>query len=297
MGQLRNALRAYAVAGKDPAETMECLNRMLVDAGREYMATVVYGILDPETGRLHYVNAGHPPPLLASSGHSSRFLEDASGVPLGAAEYSQYRESRAALGSGDTLVLYTDGLVEERTEPLDTGMRRLQHVVAAGPSPVDELCAHIVEGCLGGNTGQDDAAVLAIRLVAMGDRIAFRLPAEPGTLAPLRSALRRWLSTAVTDEEMFQVLLACGEACTNAIRHGASGDGSHFEVVGERGDDLSIAISDDGRWREPRANGGGRGLSIIESCVDDLDVVSSSSGTELRMRWRLASSRLASVDA
>ena len=76
MGQLRNAVRAYAFEGKSPGEVMDCVNGLLLDAGSEHMATMIYAVLDPESGELRMVNAGHPPPLLVARG-TARFLEGA----------------------------------------------------------------------------------------------------------------------------------------------------------------------------------------------------------------------------
>jgi anti-sigma regulatory factor (Ser/Thr protein kinase) len=116
------------------------------------------------------------------------------------------------------------------------------------------------------------------------------MPAEPGILAPLRATLRRWLTqVGATEAEAYELLTACGEACTNAIRHASGPRRSDFEVTAAVVDgDVQIRVRDRGTWREPRGNVGGRGLPIIEAYVDDLDVVRTPSGTEVRMRRRLA---------
>ena len=140
----------------------------------------------------------------------------------------------------------------------------------------------------------DDVALLAVQLLALEDHLHLRVPAQPGALAPLRATLRRWLSRAGASEvEAYEVLTACGEACTNAIRHASGPLRSEFEVeaaVVEGG--VEICVRDQGTWRERRSDVGvavgGRGIPIIEAYVDELEITPSPSGTEVRMRSRLS---------
>jgi GAF domain-containing protein/anti-sigma regulatory factor (Ser/Thr protein kinase) len=289
MGQLRNALRAYAVQGKSPGQVLDSVSHLIFESGQEHMATIVLALLDPETGELCYADAGHPPPLLARSDGSSSFLEGTGGLPVGAFPGARYGDATVILAPGDTVVMYTDGLIEERSESLEAGLARLRESAAGSATmSLDDLCGHIVSTALDGRDVQDDAAVLAVRLLPLGDRLAFRLPADPSALAPLRATLRRWLAAAgASEEERYEILVACGEACTNAIRHGTGGASGEFEVDAELNGDVVIAVRDHGRWRSPRAGVGGRGLSIIEHYVDEVDVVRSATGTEVRMRRRL----------
>jgi anti-sigma regulatory factor (Ser/Thr protein kinase) len=136
----------------------------------------------------------------------------------------------------------------------------------------------------------DDVALLAVQLMALGDRLQLKVPALPGVLAPLRATLRRWLTRAgATETEVYELLTACGEACTNAIRHARGPARSEFEVQAAVADAVvDIRVRDRGSWRESRPGVGGRGLPIIEAYVDDLDIVRGPSGTEVRMRRRLA---------
>jgi anti-sigma regulatory factor (Ser/Thr protein kinase) len=126
--------------------------------------------------------------------------------------------------------------------------------------------------------------------VALGDHLQLRVPAQPGALAPLRATLRRWLLRAgASESETYEILTACGEACTNAIRHASGPLRSEFEVdaaVVEGG--VEIRVRDQGSWRERRSDVGGRGLPIIDAYVDELEITPSPSGTEVRMRRRLS---------
>ena len=289
MGQLRNAVRAYAFEGRSPAEVMDQVNGLLLDAGSEHMATMVYGVLDAETGDYRYVNAGHPPPLLVAPGGKGRFLDGATGPPVGSLATARYSEATIRLDPGSTLLLYTDGLVEDRTTPLEEGLQRLSEAVVGGPDELEAFCSHVMRRAIGVTPCDDDVALLAVQLLALEDHLHLRVPAQPGTLAPLRATLRRWLLQAGASEaETYEVLTACGEACTNAIRHASGPLRSDFEVDAAIVEDgVEIRVRDRGSWRERRTDVGGRGLPIIEAYVDEFEITPSPSGTEVRMRRRL----------
>jgi anti-sigma regulatory factor (Ser/Thr protein kinase) len=186
------------------------------------------------------------------------------------------------------LLLYTDGLVETRTTSLEVGLARLRDAVREGPVELEALCSHVVRRGLVDGPGQDDVAVLAMQLLPLGDRLQLRLPAEPTVLAPLRAILRRWLTQeGASPQECHELLTACGEAATNAIRHAGGPPGAHFELETAHNEYIEICVRDHGHWREPRPGVGGRGIDIMGAYVDDLDIIRTPSGTELRLRRRL----------
>ena len=290
MGQLRNAVRAYAFEGKPPGEVLGCVNGLLLDAGSEHMATMIYAVLDPGSGELRMANAGHPPALLVPAEGRARLLDGPNGPPVGALPAARYAEGCTVLTPGTTLLLYTDGLVEDRATSLEQGLDRLREAATGGPAEPEALCSHVVRRILGDAPNDDDVALLAVQIMALDERLHLRVPAQPGVLAPLRAVLRRWLIQAGASEtEAYEVLTACGEACTNAIRHASGPLRSDFEVdaaVVEGG--VEIRVRDRGSWRKPRRDVGGRGLPIIEAYVDELEVSPGPGGTEVRMRRRLA---------
>ena len=294
MGQLRNALRAYAIDGKEPGQVINALNVLITDAGAEHMATMVYGVMDPAKSQFCFASAGHPPILRRTGSGETGYLEGVGGLPLGAIAGNWYEETSIHLEGGDTLILYTDGLVEDRTSTIDAGLTRLRE--AAGAVAVDDLqafCRDVADGVLQGQPCTDDMAILAVRLEPVGDRLILRLPSETNVLGSLRATLRRWLEAAgASDQETFELLVACGEAATNAIRHATGASGGHFQVEAEIDGDVVVTVSDEGRWRDRRAGIGGRGLPIIESYVDTLEVDRGPDGTQVRMRRRLASQEL-----
>ena len=297
MGQLRNALRAYALDGKEPGQLINALNVLITDAGTEHMATLIFGILDPARRVFCFAVAGHPPPLrVGASGHAS-YLEAVGGLPLGAMAGNWYEESSFEISGGDTIILYTDGLIEERTSAIDAGLARLKEAASAASTTAAEdlegLCADLSERVLQGRPCTDDMAILAVRLQAVGERLSLRLPSETNVLGSLRATLRRWLEAAgASEQETFELLVACGEAATNAIRHANGPGGGEFEVEAKLDGDVCVTVRDHGRWRNGSGAIGGRGLPIIESYVDSVEVDRGVDGTEVRMRRRLASQEL-----
>jgi GAF domain-containing protein/anti-sigma regulatory factor (Ser/Thr protein kinase) len=288
MGQLRNALRAYALDGKSPSEIMTLLNALLfLEAGDERMATVICIVLDIETGELCYSNAGHPPAMIASREGTVRLLEE-HGAPVGVLPSARYGEHVAVLAPGETLVLYTDGLVEDKHTPLDDGLERLATAIGGAPNELDALCEHVMVETIGTRDTSDDAALIALRLEPLPAHLQLHLPADPRVLPPLRATLRRWLTAAgANEQECYELLVAACEACTNAIRHSGGPRRGKFEFEAQLNGDLSMAVRSRGPWRKPSSREGGRGLTIIEAYVDHLDIDRSDRGVEVRMQRRL----------
>lgn len=289
MGQIRNGLRALALDGHGPGEVLTRMNRMLHLAGpTNAMATVVFGAFDPETGTLRVANAGHPPPLILGIGTVPEFFETAVGMPLGAWPRAQYAETMTTLTPGATILLYTDGLVEDRRTPLEVGLARLKAAVARTSGEPDDVCDQALGVIADRTDATDDVALIAMRALPLGRHLTLRLPARPATLQPLRSTLRRWLvAVGATDDEAFDILVASGEACTNAIQHGRFGaDDFLFEAAADR--DVCIAVHSSGAWREPRRTEGGRGLQIMRDLMDAVDVSPFGDEVHVTMRKRVS---------
>jgi GAF domain-containing protein/anti-sigma regulatory factor (Ser/Thr protein kinase) len=293
MAQLRSALRAYIWDRQSPAEALSRLNTLLYGLEREGMATVMVAILDPITTKLRLANAGHPPLLLARSDEEPEFIGEGLGPPLGAVPFARFQERVIELRANDMLVVYTDGLVEDRGTTLDSGLGRLRDAVSEGGTDVEALSDHILEACLGERYVDDDVAVLILRALSIGDRLSLRMPAEPRMLARFRQTLRRWLHEHdIEDPIALDVLVACGEACNNAIEHGKAMRDGTFEVeaaiTGQGADlGLEVLVRNQGSWRERRDDGGGRGLPVMEGLMDSVTVEEKEGGIEVRMRHRL----------
>jgi PAS domain S-box-containing protein len=295
MGQLRNAFRAYGLVESSPSEVVARINRLVMTGVEEVMATVLYLVLDRETGELSFSAAGHPPPLvLAPDG--PRFLEGGRSVPIGAADPAVFREATAVLAPGSSLLLYTDGLVERRDEPLDRRLDKLAEVAGAAGEGLDTLCERVIEAVLGEGDPGDDVALLAVRpLPAPSDRISLTLPAEPGSLGGLRRRLARFLhATGATETEQYEVTLTICEAAGNAIEHAYGPSDATYEVeVAFASGELVATVRDTGNWRARRDEHRGRGLNIIEGLMDEVNVTADAEGTVVTMRRRLAAARAA----
>jgi anti-sigma regulatory factor (Ser/Thr protein kinase) len=174
-------------------------------------------------------------------------------------------------------------------------LERLARVVPGDTA--EESCATVISALLGHVDPGDDAAVLVVRTNPVGADapLQVELPAKPSSLALLRGALRRWLSTAGADPDLeMRVLLAIGEAATNAVEHAYGPAGGPLEVeVWSHPDGVEARVRDHGSWREARGQGRGRGLSIIEQCADRVEVGRGPDGTSVRLRFEVRSEGVA----
>jgi anti-sigma regulatory factor (Ser/Thr protein kinase) len=252
------------------------------------VATVLYMVVDAENGRLHFVSAGHPPPLLMKVDRTTSFLEHAPLPPLGVAWPTRFEGREADLHPGDTVLLYTDGLIERRGEAIDIGFARLREVTSDGPADLERLTSHVLARAPGETDLHDDAALLALRLLEpAAARLEVDLPAEPESVALVRQALERWLTKAgESEDDIFAIKLAVSEACANAIEHAYGPEPGHvFHFEGQRVQGgVLLEVSDSGRWRSPRGSQRGLGLSLIEQMVDSFEVRRTPTGTTVRMR-------------
>ncbi|MEU6178803.1 PP2C family protein-serine/threonine phosphatase [Streptomyces coeruleorubidus] len=166
MGMLRSALSAAIRAVPSPAQALEVLGLYARAVDGALATTVAKVLVDPRSRLIIYSNAGHPPPILLSPDGGCRLLDQATDPPLGARpEHVPRPQAGLSYTRGDTLVLYTDGLIERRGEDIDTGLTRLIDALAQyGTLPVenlaDGLLAHM--GVSGG--GRDDIALVVVRL-------------------------------------------------------------------------------------------------------------------------------------
>jgi GAF domain-containing protein len=160
MGQLRATARAHVYAGLGPAEVLSRIDTELMRLEQDQIATVLLGVLDPTTGTLRVASAGHLPPLVRSADGDVHYLEVTPGPPLGTGQ-GGYLEVEVKLAVGATVLLYTDGLVEDRWLPIDEGLATL--AAAASTSREPELLCDRALVALGRDTEHDDdTAMLAV---------------------------------------------------------------------------------------------------------------------------------------
>ena len=290
MGSYRSALRAFAVQGLSPGQVAPLIARFATALGNVRMATYVYGVIDANRNCFTFVNASHPAPMLVRTDGTAEVLTAPLLPPLGASVMPVVEETRVKLEPGVTLVLYTDGLVERRGERLVTRQAELHAAAAAAPAEPDLLCESLIDAMVGGGAPADDVAILAFqRALTAEDSLNLRVAARPEELAAIRRLLRGWLTDAGADRRAIEaILLASGEACTNAIEHAYGPGEQTFELEGARdGDDIVLVIRDQGSWRAPRGQNRGRGLGLMETFMDEVEVSPSENGTAVRMRRRI----------
>ena len=289
MAQLRTALRAYAFEGHSPVQVVEHVNRLLEHIRPATMTTGAYLAVDPEAESLTMVSAGHPPPLVIAPDGSASYLPVTGDVALGVSPVSRYREHELPLPTGSTIVLYTDGVVEVRGEPLDVGLERLRQIALRGHDSMEALCDAVIGELVADGKPSDDVALLAVRVEPLEDTLVTSWPAHAGVLADLRHLLRRWLRHHGADrDELYDITVACQEACANAIEHAYGPGEQTFELeAAERDGTIEITIRDQGRWRRSRGTHRGRGMPIMESLMDSVEIDRTAQGTSVILRRRL----------
>ncbi|MFB4317932.1 SpoIIE family protein phosphatase [Actinomadura sp. 21ATH] len=167
MGRVRNALRALALNDPRPAAVLAGLDRLFsATEDEEQFTTVAYAVIDPETGRGAFSNAGHPPPLLISADAPARVSSLEPGTPLGWP--SQRQQTSFSIETGNTVVFYSDGLVENRRRGVDAGLEELVAVAADAPPEVvgdpERVVDFLVDRMLAGYEQVDDVTVLALHV-------------------------------------------------------------------------------------------------------------------------------------
>jgi PAS domain S-box-containing protein len=271
MGQLRNALRGYALEGHPPTVVLERANRFLCLLEPDELATCCYVELDPREGTATIVSAGHPPPLLVGASGIPMFPEIEPGPPIGCDPETSYSETTVLLHDGARLLLYTDGLVERRDASLADGMRALADAVAgvAGATP-DEIADAVLA------TGRpaslaDDTALLVLAVgprEELGREVKRRLPCDPASPAVARhfvgDVLAEWGHAELVD--VAQLLVS--ELVTNGVLHTATSLELRLRVLD---DVLRVEVHDGSaerplRLQEARAEDtAGRGLYLVEA--------------------------------
>ncbi len=302
MAQVRGVLRgvAHSLDGS-PAQVLTGLDRAMDDLGVDALATAVLARVEcggdlEDGGRwLRWSNAGHPPPVIVRPDGSSELLRSEPELLLGVQPSTSRTDHRTPLPPGTTLLLYTDGLIERRGEPLGAGMEWLRHRVASlAALPLDSLCDALLAELP--TDADDDVALLALRVEAADGPPrrppgpARRSPNRPADEVPVAlSRSRQDVSlvlppdaTAVRRARSFvrnhcraagipaaacdTVALLTSETVTNAFIHGRSEARLRLVV---RPDRIRVEVGDDNSRHPVRAERqddalDGRGLNILD---------------------------------
>ncbi len=289
MGRIRSALRAFALEEDDPAEVLERLDRNVQHFEDGVMATALYGIFEPSLEELTLSSAGHLPPVLGSVDRPAAPLSLPVDLPLGVSVGPPRRTTKIRLEAGSLLFLYTDGLVERRYRPLDAGLDMLCDALIVDGA--ESACTSAVRELIGVQSVPDDVAVLAVHRIAGAQLVPLDLvvQATPRSLAEARAAVRRWLVAArASSEEIADVLVAVGEACSNVVEHAYGVSGGILMVsVRLDGPEVVSVVRDHGLWRSARGGDRGRGMTLMQQCSDRFDITTDQGGTTVTMTHRL----------
>ena len=299
MSQLRSALGAAALATNDPAAVIDLLDRYAQTLDDAAFATVAYAIIDTAAGTVSYACAGHPYPLVVGPEGTVTWLHDGRRPPLAVRSFkppSGAPTGGVALPPGSLFLLYTDGLIERRSEPLEKGFARLTAAAAScAKLPASQACRDIISQMTPGQGYADDVAIIAVR--PTGTTAASLVDAMPASLSELRPArhrMRDWLADlGVSRATTHDVLLGTGEALSNAIEHGSDLDPRRtvsIEAFAAQ-DELSVTVTDPGRWLKDSAasrdSQRGHGLKLIHGLATYSQTERTFLGTQVTMTYRL----------
>jgi PAS domain S-box-containing protein len=294
MGQLRHATRAYALEGHSPGAVLDRLDRLVRSLEGGQMATVVYLVVEPDLASVRLASAGHVPPLIIGPDGRAEYLETSRNPPLGVFESTAHGEVELELEPGSTLLLYTDGLVEQRGVSIDVGLDALRAAAQDPGEDLEALCERLVAALHELHDPHDDIALLALQSLPISNEpLNVKLPAEPEQLGALRRRLARWLrARGVAEEDVNALQIACHEACSNAIEHGFRfGPGDVLVEAAHEDGRIVIDVRDGGDWVE-RPGGPlrdrGHGLPMMEALMDSVEVSSGEEGTSVRLAKQLA---------
>lgn len=291
MGRLRTAVRTLAGLDLPPDVLLQHVHDLADDLAQgpdeALIATCVYAVYDPRTQRLVLAKAGHTPPLLIVPGEPAQLLDLPSGAPLGVGGVP-FESVELTVPVGSLLVLYTDGLVESRTEDIDVGTQRLCRALEQTYGTMDEACDRVIDTLERGQE-PDDVALLLARLGSTpvpprSVPVPVAAPALPGaaccvmswTLAaePTAASLaRRLVRAALLGWELAELLdtteLLVSELVTNAVRYSEAPIGLRLT----KGATLLVEVADPlpDPPRERRSAGtdeGGRGLQLVHRLAD-----------------------------
>jgi serine phosphatase RsbU (regulator of sigma subunit) len=163
MGQIRAALRAFAVHETSPAKVLARVDTMVDILGVADLTTCLYAIVNPATGAFRWSSAGHLNPLLVRASGEARLLHGDPGPPLGATHAAVYVDRAGEIPRGGSVLLYTDGLVERRSSSISEGLARLESIRVPSSDP-ESLCDHVLAALLPlDSPASDDVTVLALR--------------------------------------------------------------------------------------------------------------------------------------
>ncbi|UUU26720.1 SpoIIE family protein phosphatase [Streptomyces sp. DSM 40750] len=284
MGQMRTALRAYAVEGHPPDVVVSHANRLLVDMETDLFATCCYVDIDMEEGSAWYVRAGHIPPVLRHPDGTTEITESEGGPPLGVVRQADFPMSPLRLAPGTLLALTTDGLVESADLDVEDG---LDHMAAELSATDPAHLGAVADTLLAGANRDDDVALLLLRYDGMAlrpQRENWTVWRVPQAVGQARRYTRRVLRAWGIESEADTVLLVVSELVTNALVHTDGRVRLDLTLLADR---LRVAVADASPRTpmKPTIIGweatGGRGILLVEAVSSAWGTVPVSGGKQV----------------
>lgn len=283
MGQLRIGVRAYALQGLSPSQVLGNVDELLQSLGGDYFATVLYTLWDLKRDSLTFASAGRLPPLLRLPDRATSFLAGNQGPPLGV-EGPEFCDHQVDIPPGSALLLYTDGLVEQRDIPLERTLGALAQATAAAADDPEELARDILTASP--TDGTDDVALVVAHRQPEGEGSAEQSTTSERSLGRLAvpsdpqwpGQARQWITETLTREGLRPlaetVALLVSEIATNAILH------ADTEITVEahgRRDGVRVTVSDDDVHLPSMAAldveaTTGRGMHVVDQLADEWGV-------------------------
>jgi len=304
MSQLRTAVRMQIAAGHTIVEALEAVDGFHEHVPGSKSATLCVGSLDFATGEFHYCTAGHPPPLLVTADASSRYVEPSGAGPLGSG--AGFAVCTEILNVGDSILLYTDGLIERPGRPLGASTAEFADLAAnvtSGASgfvmdspmrSIDRICSETLELLLRSTGYNDDVTLLAAQRRTPPPPLHMTLDATVHAARKVRVQLREWLAEIGADAaDITDVVHAMSEFVENAVEHGYGIEVPNGVVIeASLGGDgnLRASVIDRGQWKDYREGeqGRGRGLAMAEALVSQAHVTYGPDGTTATLTHRLS---------
>ncbi|WP_128377145.1 SpoIIE family protein phosphatase [Streptomyces cavernae] len=282
MGRLRTAARNFAELDFPPDEVLTHLDNLVVRLDREegqdreggrnpaeadagiIGATCLYAVYDPTSQQCTMARAGHPPPALVRPDGTVTFPDLPAGPPLGLGGLP-FETAEIHIPENSQLVLYTDGLIEDRQRDIDVALEHLRGTLAHSDRTPEETCQAVLD-TVAPSHPCDDIALLVARTHALDPRriAIWDLPADPARVSEVRAAAARQLTEWGLEETVFAAELLLSELVTNAIRHGAGP--IRVRLLHDR--TLIFEVSDTSNTaphlrRAASTDEGGRGLFLV----------------------------------
>ncbi|MFK0097973.1 SpoIIE family protein phosphatase [Streptomyces sp. NPDC091040] len=229
MGRLRTAVQNFSALDLFPQDVLahldELVTRLDTEGDTDFEisgATCLYAIHDPSTGLCTMARAGHPGPALARPDGSVTYPDVPLSPPLGVGGGLPFEAAEIEVPDGSRLVLFTDGLIEDRGRDFDSGLELLRSALAHAERSPDATCRAVLDAMVSDGPRADDIALLVARthLMDPSQTAYWEVPDDPAAVAGIRGEVSRRLRGWGLDDLTYSTELIVSELVTNAIRYG-----------------------------------------------------------------------------